>query len=762
MAIFSNIRFYNFNPVGNFSTTVGGTTAYSGPATAVGKANITDNEFGVQGYTLDDDNNGGETATATVTRGALTSTNTTVDAENAWLLRDTVTGETFNIISFDVENGAASGMYLISEVPLVVGRSYETLAYDSNPDATNSWDPVLNYNDYYANWSEVDGTAGDDLINGSYVDSHLRVIDGGDGTGPARNEDVVFAGDGNDTVLAGAGNDTVYGGNGNDSLSGGAGNDVLYGDSTDAAGGSGTAQSEFLDWSAVGADETNIEGGFTQNTGSMDVTMSWVDNGGSSTIGASVESSETTYVGGGEPFDPTSSMVLDGAGGANTSTTTISFAGASGSGMTDEVENVAFRLNDIDTGSFTDRLTIRAYDADGNQVPVNITPSGADTVSPDGHTITAATGSNSPDQAQGSALVEIGGPVSYFTIVYQNVGSGRQIVHVSDVHFDTIPAVSEVDGGDDTLDGGIGADTMYGEGGNDTFTVAQGDVAQGGDGDDTFNLVDLAEAGSSTITIVGGEGGETLGDTLNFGGLINNIGDVTITNANDAAGGLSGHATLSDGTVVNFSEIETLVICYAPGTMIATPKGPCPVESLNPGDLVMTQDRGPQPIRWVSSRDVPLEEAEPEAKPVLIKAGALGDNLPADDLIVSPQHRVLVGENGQLSEYFAEPALVPAKSLTSLPGIRHMNGKQKITWHHFACDQHEVVMANGCQLESLLLGPMVLNGLTAPEVDDLATIFHSAPAHGPLNGPAVRPCLNVGEVRRLLEMCYDENRRAVA
>ena len=85
------------------------------------------------------------------------------------------------------------------------------------------------------------------------------------------------------------------------------------------------------------------------------------------------------------------------------------------------------------------------------------------------------------------------------------------------------------------------------------------------------------------------------------------------------------------------------VPCCAPGTLIDTPDGPRAVETLQPGDRVATLDNGPQEIRWVRSSDQPLEAAEKDAKPVLIAASALGGKLPAQDLIVSPQHRILVG-----------------------------------------------------------------------------------------------------------------------
>lgn len=212
---------------------------------------------------------------------------------------------------------------------------------------------------------------------------------------------------------------------------------------------------------------------------------------------------------------------------------------------------------------------------------------------------------------------------------------------------------------------------------------------------------------------------------------------------------------------VNYS--AATLVCYAPGTLIDTPEGPRAVETLRPGDLVTTLDHGPQTIRWVRSSDHPLEEVDVVAKPVKIKAGALGRNLPSRDLIVSPQHRILVGGSGQIEGMGDTEAFAPAKSLTELRGIRHMKGKTKITWVHFACDQHEVVFANGCLSESLLLGPMVVKGLTDAEYRALTDVYGSAPSpDAALNGPPARPCLKVGEARRLLAEYIKEEGQSTA
>jgi hypothetical protein len=226
-----------------------------------------------------------------------------------------------------------------------------------------------------------------------------------------------------------------------------------------------------------------------------------------------------------------------------------------------------------------------------------------------------------------------------------------------------------------------------------------------------------------------------------------------------AAQGLDGAPADNAGGMSSSDEPYASVICFAAGTRIETPDGPRPVENLEPGDVVATVDNGPMPILWARHNIQPLDFVVDDGKPVILKAGALGKGRPITDLIVSPQHRILVG-GSQLAGLFSSEVLVPAKSLTSLQGIRHMKGKRAITWVHFACERHEVVIANGCLSESLLLGPMAVNVLTNKEQRVLAEIFRNAPiSAASLNGPPARDCLTVRQVRRYLAVMSEVSGR---
>ena len=59
----------------------------------------------------------------------------------------------------------------------------------------------------------------------------------------------------------------------------------------------------------------------------------------------------------------------------------------------------------------------------------------------------------------------------------------------------------------------------------------------------------------------------------------------------------------SGQTDVGFVTVDT-VPCFVADTLIRTPNGDVPVETLAPGDLVETVDEGAQPLRWIGMRQV--------------------------------------------------------------------------------------------------------------------------------------------------------------
>lgn len=224
--------------------------------------------------------------------------------------------------------------------------------------------------------------------------------------------------------------------------------------------------------------------------------------------------------------------------------------------------------------------------------------------------------------------------------------------------------------------------------------------------------------------------------------------DGSVPNPGDAFVGVTGRdgspADSDDG--VGSSEDYAMMMCFTPGAMIATPDGLRDVATLAVGDLVETLDDGAQPIRWIARRRVRLIGAPDEAKPVLIRAGAFATGRPAQDMVVSPQHRFVFRDlRGQPADTF-----VPAKALTVLRGVRHMRGKQMVEYIHFALPRHAVVRACGVLSESYFVGPAVYETAARDRVALCAVFPQIDPRNGRGYGPTARPTLRVRHARKAL------------
>lgn len=195
-------------------------------------------------------------------------------------------------------------------------------------------------------------------------------------------------------------------------------------------------------------------------------------------------------------------------------------------------------------------------------------------------------------------------------------------------------------------------------------------------------------------------------------------------------------------------DIDELSICFIAGSLIATPDGDRLVESLRPGDLVLTRDHGPQPLVWTGRTAINADrlDSNPNLRPIRIAAGALGDGLPRRELCVSAQHRILIrDENG--TEYLAAAVHLLR---SGLPGFTLQTDGQPFDLVHIACARHEVVLAEGAATESFFTGPMAIRALSAGDRSDLIEIFPTlARGENPMS-PA-RPFLKRKDVAALFE-----------
>ncbi len=132
--------------------------------------------------------------------------------------------------------------------------------------------------------------------------------------------------------------------------------------------------------------------------------------------------------------------------------------------------------------------------------------------------------------------------------------------------------------------------------------------------------------------------------------------------------------------------------CFAAGTRIATARGEVPVETLRPGDQVRCVLGDGAKVIWIGHRriDCARHPKPTSVWPVRVRAGAFADRVPVRDLLLSPDHSVLVND-----------VLIPVKHLingTTVVQEQH----DTVMYYHVELPRHDVLLANGLAAESYL------------------------------------------------------------
>ncbi len=571
----------------------------------------------------------------------------------------------------------------------------------------------------------VMGTDGDDNIDTGYIgDPDGDLVDNGDAVlpGEAPQDDIIIAGDGNDTVEAGEGADEVNGGEGDDVINTGSSAplpDLAY-------------PGVFAEDSDPEDDRDSVDGGAGDDTISTGDDRDTITGGsGDDVIDAGIDDDDISGGGGDD-------RIVGAEGNDN-------ITGGAGN-------DTIYANNDPDLG--LDFLEIE--DDGSNVLGPDLEPNnGDDTVDGGAGNDLIFGGDDNDHLMGGSGNDSLDGGIDDDSL---GGGSGEDLL-IGGQGNDTLRGNNENDtlfgdAGDDLLDGGQNDDVLNGGDGDDTIEGALGDDTLNGDeGDDSII------GGSGNDIIDGGAGNDFMTGGADRDEFLNvNAGDVVdgsesgddfdcldLTGSAPAGGSLE--VVLSDDNAENgvvnyfnadgsdagqlvFTNIEKVVPCFTPGTLIATPKGERKVEDLNVGDRIITRDNGLQVIRWVGARDMSGEELaiDEHLRPVLIREGALGKGLPERDMMVSPQHRVLVA-NDKTALYFGErEVLVAAKHLTDMDGVDVVEVSHTC-YIHIMFDQHEVILSDGCWTESFQPGDLSLAGVGDESREEILELFPELATH---------------------------------
>ncbi len=135
--------------------------------------------------------------------------------------------------------------------------------------------------------------------------------------------------------------------------------------------------------------------------------------------------------------------------------------------------------------------------------------------------------------------------------------------------------------------------------------------------------------------------------------------------------------------------------CFLTGTKIATPSGARAIETLVPGDAILTADDRITQVVWVWRQDaITLRGLAPARAPICISADALGPGCSTHDLTVTADHALLI-----------DGLLINAGALVNGSTIRPLSPDEMPPRHglwHIETAAHELILAEGCAAETFL------------------------------------------------------------
>ena len=147
-----------------------------------------------------------------------------------------------------------------------------------------------------------------------------------------------------------------------------------------------------------------------------------------------------------------------------------------------------------------------------------------------------------------------------------------------------------------------------------------------------------------------------------------------------------------DGTD-NFTVATPTPECFLTGTRILTASGYKLVEELQIGDKVQTAEGKLVDVKWIGYQTIdPNALTIPlRGNPVLVKAGALGNNLPARDLYLSPDHSL-----------FIDGLLINAGALVNGVSIVQTEPTETFVYHSVELENHALLTVEGTLAESYM------------------------------------------------------------
>lgn len=144
-----------------------------------------------------------------------------------------------------------------------------------------------------------------------------------------------------------------------------------------------------------------------------------------------------------------------------------------------------------------------------------------------------------------------------------------------------------------------------------------------------------------------------------------------------------------------YSSSATFTVCFAAGTMIATPAGERAVETLEIGDMVLTAEGAAVPVTFLGRQSLHKVFTPAERfAPVRVAAGALGQGLPHSDLVLTAAHALIIDGLAINAGALVNGTTITRDAAETLP--------ERVTYFHVETAGHDVILANGAPAETFV------------------------------------------------------------
>ncbi|MFT7370892.1 MAG: Ca2+-binding RTX toxin-like protein [Alteromonas macleodii] len=517
----------------------------------------------------------------------------------------------------------------------------------------------------------VDAGEGLNAVTAGTGDNYIVVGDLDDVVTAMGGENNVQTGGGKNAVTTGTGNDVVETGTGNDTVTVGTGENIVkVVGGTDVLTAGADNDRLIVDYSAYDTTVVSALTGAATYGGTIgDVTLTSFEEF-HVTTGSADDNIET--------FD--GADVLDGGAGADTLT-----SGEGNDVIYGDDGDVVDGGEDVDNADF-DVLVVEGLGFTDIVYDLSADPTATD----------SEIGTVNQYDVEGGTLL---GSVDFTGIEHIQVGDKTVVT----------PEDTQLNGNLFVLDMNVTKTVTSFTVGNNTITV--GDTAERPEGDLTINS----------------DGSYTFEPTLNYHGpgpvISYTFEAVQITD------GLSSTETVP--LIIEVVSVEEVIpeclkpVCFVQGTMIASAKGEVPVEDLNVGDLIQTMDRGFQRIRWVGNSYLSAQDLNKNKnlRPIRISKVAVIPESCVGELVVSPQHRLLIASKVSERMFGNTEVLIAAKQLLAIDGVDIANDFVDVKYYHILFDQHEIIFADGIPAESLYLGLEAQKSLCAAGREEIMALF---------------------------------------